>query len=238
MIEFGTETVPDALEPFIRFQENLFLEKGEIILDPSLDCSFIILNFLHYIGTRPHNIDKIVDICIKMGPNMEFKKMLLKDGIPDGVSLIYRLFQRGFFLKSDIIIDFMNPKRDFVELYFRSSFDDDDLGKYGCNNVLELHQCFNFGFKLSSIGYSLKYDDSDLLAGFLNSPTFDLYSDLEWSDFEWSFKPLSCDLLSVCGHFGSIKSFKMLLIHGACVNIGAELNSKNKYLFMALILII
>jgi len=211
------------METKIAFEHYLFRNQGGETYSFD-DIDFLVDRILVFPSIRPLELEKVVELCLKLVRNNDFKRKLLEKGTKC-IVIIYQMFKNGVFIFEEIepfikyekscipfyyfrkdINNFglLLEKKQFPDNFFRSFFQNEDL----------LNQMIEYGFLPSSVEYCLKYDDCDVLhsIGAINQ------KDLLWSPFEWSLKPDYLDILSFSGFFGSIRCFRYLLFNGYHIN--------------------
>jgi len=208
------------MEEKIAFENFLYNDDKEIIIN---DMEFFVNRIVQLPKFRPHKLEMAVKLYVEYCQRSDFRQIILEKSNECPV-LIYKLYQRGIFEFNEIEPVLM--RRDVFLLCFYFYKKIADFKKYIrrkhipylfdeslLENLDNLDVLFEYGFKPSSVEYSLKYDDIDGLDSFSISTL-----EAQWSPFEWSIKPQYLDLLSFSGFFGSIKCFKRLLMKGFEIN--------------------
>ena len=214
-------------DKLISFEKQLF---GDETIDTYeiYDVEFWIDRVVMYPSIRPLNLEKVVNLCIELCKNDNFREKLL-EATSYCTILVYLLFKEGVFVINEILPHFKKANSELPFYYFRREISDFDVtisvsefsrfDDYSHSisslrlNDDQIDQMIEYGFVRSSIEYCLKYDDIDSFRGIDLSK----HATVTWSDFEWSLKPDHLDLLSFSGFFGSVRCFKHLMLNDYCI---------------------
>jgi len=208
------------------FEKSLYGD-CEIVNFNIFDVDFWVDRIVAFPALRPLLLDKIVGFCVEYCKNLEFCKLLLTRAIRECPVLIFRLYYLGIYTFEDIEKYLKKQDSFILSYYFRKeikNFDQFIKGKIVPNeysvsffhNEEKIDQMKQFGFVPSSIEYCLKYDDIQTFRNLIPYQKEEVY----WSPFEWSFKPRTLDILSVCVFFGSVQCFKFLLFNDYKIDNG------------------
>lgn len=209
------------MEKNIVFEKYLFGDNGEANTN---DEDFIVDRIIMLPRFRPLHLDTAIELGVQYCKNPVILHKLLAKTLECPV-LIYKLYKRGLFQFNEINHFFKQIHSFILGYYFRREIKDfDSFIKYQVKpsdidfSFFEDENCIDqlidYGFFPSSIEYCIKYDDIDVL----RHHDISNYKEAKWSPFEWSCKPLSFDLLSFSGFYGSLKCFKQLLMNGSQIS--------------------
>jgi len=219
------------MKPYVDFQDALFSgEDIKVSLD-DLEVSFLVSQIALFIELRPLQFDRAAQLCKCWYHRAGFKNELRRQLFFKCPVLFYKLLIDGVFDINEIMEYYQRESHYSIILYQDiipdySSFVKKIMGSGSADYLLKKKrkEKFLFGFHPSSVEYCLKYDDIESLKLHFENPSFSISNELKWNRYEWSQKPLSMDILSFAGHYGSINCFKYLLMVGCEVTVSV-LNS-------------
>jgi len=218
------------MKPWFSFEECLFSDNNDIMNHDLINIEFMVDRILICPQIRPFMLERIVDLCYFHSNNLDFRNELLKNCHKCPV-LIFRLYKLGVFVINDLVTQICEAKFPILNLYFIneskefSTIDlNDKIFEGFSKTYLQIDRfkvLTEFGFLPSSIEYCLKYDDIDVFRGLDTSSNVII----NWSPFEWSYKPTYLDIFSVSAYFGSIHCFKHLMLNGFEIDDRTKLSS-------------
>jgi len=212
------------MDEMLAFENYLYGDNLTIFGNKIQDNEFLVDRIVLLPSFRPFSVEKVVKISFEYSFDLDFHRMLLERSFECPI-LNYRLYQSGFFNFEEIEPILMRKESSILFYYYRKEINDFNIviknkrnPQYFEENMIEdenkICLLIKFGFIPSSIEYCLKYDD--ILAF---RPLFEpKMHNARWSPFEWSRKPVSLDVLSFSGFFGSIQCFKYLISNGYEIN--------------------
>jgi len=208
------------MEEKTAFEHFLYGYGNEVVIS---DMEFCVDRIVMLPKIRPHQLEKAVRLSVEYCQNEDFHQKLLGKSNLCPV-LIYRLYKGGIFTFDEIESCLKSEESYMISYYFRKEIEDfksfigskvqpPGFDQSFVENEEYIDRLIDYGFLPSSIEYCMKYDAMDELVNFDN-----LNQEARWSPFEWSCRVQYLDLLSFSGFFGSIKSFKYLLMKGFKIN--------------------
>jgi len=220
----------------ISFQKYLYSREEEKDLIIHDDYAYVTHEIIQFSKIRPFELDFIIEFCLKyysvINNGQEFKDYLLCQSIARCPKVTHLLFKKGFFSVETITNEIIKQNDKIAAHYFLEDLESIDISRFKDTNQafsetnknfhIEnkeiLNQMITYGFIMNSCEYVIKYDDDLALTKIMNHPTFISSSDLKWSCFEWTQRPVSMDIISFAAHFGSIKCFRLLMVKQCCFN--------------------
>jgi len=226
--------IPAGLAKLIKIQDgfsDMDVDMSFVINEMAAD-DFFINEIVEYPSIRPFSLPFITNLCIYYPSDHEslksFRAKLLKKALKLCPVIIWKLFNEGFYNIDEIKDEIQKLESTLAALYFWRniptlpqfvfSFPDSDRYQeiqftISNNDNHSLDQLIEYGAQMNSFYYCLKYDELSTINNMLEDPSIELPSELEWSDFEWTKKPCSLDILSISAYFGSLGVFKFLMMN-------------------------
>lgn len=210
----------DHIDRIVKFCSNLESEEHR---------HFFAYELSRFPGYRPHQLDTCINLCLKLQENGFFggmlKPLFLQYALLNTPVIISRLLDLSFYCFEEIDTELNTYKQISSAIFFYKyypsfserfrSFDQYYQWFAAERYYLEdLNDFLKYGWKKSSFGYALKYDDVELIRVLSVDDNFDYNTSIYWSLFEWSLSPSSRIAIDIAAHFGSVKAFKYLLING------------------------
>lgn len=182
---------------------------------------------------RPFCINSVVDICkriLKSDCQDMFSYYIIRyslmfcphilrklslSGSIDIKTILERLYERANLFQAMFFLEFFEFGRLFTFFDEHNIRNEDYFVHQNTSFVKEI---IEYGFPSNSIEFLIKYDLANEIMVSISQPSFSKASISKWSPFEWSQRPKSLNLLSICAHFGSAKCFRLLLVNGFSID--------------------
>jgi len=215
----------------ITFQRSL-LDDNLVSSAIDIPFDFIVDSLILCIRVRPFSSERVIEVCRMYINSQDFRTLLLKKGIRTLPVLIFWLFHQGIYSIHEIVDELISHNHYFPSLYFAEEIRDFErltmnfvdrsvYHDFFSNGMLS--GCIKYGFNISTPEYFLKYDLFESLQEFINGLDSIYLKPIEWSPFEWTNKPPSplfekMNIMSMAALYGSLRCFRLLMIHGYIIN--------------------
>jgi len=219
----------------------LYWIKNSVFFSDETKIQDLAREILSIPSIRPFSIESISDLCARLCIHSEnFKEILLHEILNEKKECsschhtLRRLFKKGVYDHAQILEIVSKQQYLCFVIYFAQYISDISMIKrgifkqfYDCSVSYELLNQDNwkilndyqeYGWDSNSIVFKIKYDEYVELQRLSSCPGFDLNQKVTKSSFETLRIVGKPSLIEYAAAFGSLRSFKFLLLSGAILN--------------------